>query len=46
MSSGAKKIKKGERISIEFLPPIYPGEMKPEELNERVKQRIEAAIRP
>jgi len=40
MSSGARKIKKGEKISIEFLPAIYPGEMKPEELNELVKQSI------
>lgn len=40
MSSGAKKIKKGEKITIEFLPAVYPGEMKPQELNELVKQRI------
>jgi len=40
MSSGARKIKKGEKITIEFLPAIYPGEMKPEELNELVKQSI------
>ncbi|MBV5315196.1 MAG: AMP-binding protein [Prolixibacteraceae bacterium] len=40
MSSGAKKIKKGEKISIEFLPAIYPEGMNPEELNDLVKQRI------
>ncbi len=40
MSSGAKKIKKGERISIEFLPAVYPEGMTPEELNELVRQRI------
>jgi long-chain acyl-CoA synthetase len=40
MSSGARKIKKGEKISIEFLPAIYPDTMKPEELNELVKQSI------
>jgi long-chain acyl-CoA synthetase len=40
MSSGAKKIKSGERISIEFLPAVYPSGMTPEELNELVKQRI------
>jgi len=40
MSSGAKKIKRGEKISVEFLPPVSPGEMKPEELNELIKQQI------
>lgn len=40
MSSGAKKIKRGERISIEFLPAVYPEGMTPEELNELVRQRI------
>ena len=40
MSSGAKKIKRGEKITIEFLPPIYPEGMTPEELNTMVKQRI------
>jgi len=43
MSSGAKKIKRGERISIEFLPAIYPDGKTPEELNELVKQRISEA---
>jgi long-chain acyl-CoA synthetase len=40
MSSGAKKIKWGEKITLEFLPVVDPGEMKPEELNKLVKQRI------
>lgn len=40
MSSGAKKIKKGEKIMIEFLPAIYPEGMSPEELNELVRQQI------
>lgn len=40
MSSGKKKIKRGEKISIEFLPAIYPEGMTPEELNDLVKQRI------
>jgi long-chain acyl-CoA synthetase len=40
MSSGAKKIKRGEKITIEFLPAIYPGDVNPEELNSLVKQRI------
>ncbi len=40
MSSGAKKIKRGEKITIEFLPAISPEGMTPEELNELVKQRI------
>lgn len=40
MSSGAKKIKKGEKITIEFLPAVYPEGMNPEALNDLVKQRI------
>lgn len=40
MSSGAKKIKMGEKITIEFLPAVYPGTMNPGELNNLVKQRI------
>lgn len=40
MSSGAKKIKRGEKISIRFLPPVYPEGMTPVELNDLVKQRI------
>ena len=40
MSSGAKKIKRGEKITVEFLPVVYPEGMSPEELNELVKMRI------
>ena len=40
MSSGAGKIKRGAKISVEFLPAIYPAEMTPEALNELVKDRI------
>jgi len=40
MSSGAKKIKWGEHISVEFLPAVYPENRTPEELNEIVRQRI------
>ncbi len=43
MSSGAKKMNRGEKITIEFLPAVYPEKMSPEELNEVVKQRIVAA---
>jgi len=40
MSSGAKKIKWGEKISIEFLPPVNPDGLTSDELNRVVKQRI------
>lgn len=40
MSSGAKKIKMGKKITIEFLPAIYPENLKPEELNKLVKNRV------
>jgi long-chain acyl-CoA synthetase len=40
MSSGAKKIKRGARITVEYLPAVYPEGKTPEELNELVKQRI------
>jgi long-chain acyl-CoA synthetase len=40
MSSGSKKIKRGAKITIEFLPAIYPEGKSPEEMNELVKQRI------
>ena len=40
MSSGARKIKRGEKISIEFLPAISPEGKTPEELNQLVRQRI------
>ncbi|HZL11663.1 MAG TPA: AMP-binding protein [Prolixibacteraceae bacterium] len=44
MSSGAKKMKYGAKISVEFLPAIYPEGMTPEEINELVKLRIVEAI--
>jgi len=40
MSSGAKKIKRGEKITVEFLPALFPGKMNPEELNLLVKNQI------
>jgi len=40
MSSGARKIKRGEKITIEFLPAVSPEGKTPEELNELVKLRI------
>ena len=40
MSSGAKKIKRGAKISVEFLPAVYPEGRTAEELNELVRQRI------
>lgn len=40
MSSGAKKIKRGAKITIEYLPAVFPEGMTPEELNELVKKRI------
>ena len=44
MSSGQKRIKRGEKITVEFLPAVYPENLKPEELNEVVKERITAAV--
>jgi long-chain acyl-CoA synthetase len=43
MSSGAKKIKRGERISVEFLPAVLPSGMSPEEMNNLVKRQISEA---
>jgi len=40
MSKGANKVKIGKRISIQFLPAVFPGGISPEELNELVKQNI------
>lgn len=40
MSSGAKKIKRGAQITIEYLPAVSPEGKTPEELNDLVKQRI------
>ena len=44
MSSGKKRIKMGEKITVEFLPAVYPENLKPEELNEIVKEKIMAAV--
>jgi long-chain acyl-CoA synthetase len=40
MSSGKKKIKKGEKIILEFLPAIYPEGRNADDLNDLVKMRI------
>lgn len=44
MSSGKKRIKRGEKITVEFLPAVYPEKLKPEELNELVKEKIMNAV--
>ena len=44
MSSGQKRIKTGEKITVEFLPAVHPENLKPEELNELVKERIMKAV--
>lgn len=44
MSSGQKRIKRGEKITVEFLPAVYPENFKPEELNEIVKEHIMKAV--
>lgn len=45
MSSGAKKIKRGEKITVEFLPAVYPEERIAEELNDLVREKIVEAKR-
>ena len=40
MSSGAKRIKYGEKITVEFLPAVFPENRNPEELNNLIKQQI------
>lgn len=40
MSSGKKKIKSGSRIVVEFLPPVSPAGLTPDELNILVRNRI------
>jgi long-chain acyl-CoA synthetase len=45
MSPGARRGRKGKKITVEFLPPVEPGQMKPDELNDLVRQRILGAIR-
>ncbi len=44
MSSGAGRIKKGEKITVEFLPAVNPQGLKPEEINDRVRHEIVQAI--
>jgi long-chain acyl-CoA synthetase len=43
MSSGSKKIKKGEKITIEFLPAIFPEKLNSIELNDLIKGEIKKA---
>ncbi|MBN1925192.1 MAG: AMP-binding protein [Prolixibacteraceae bacterium] len=43
MSSGAKKIKRGEKITIEFLPVVNPGALTTVDLNEKVRTSIAEA---
>ena len=44
MSSGARRIRRGSKITVEFLPAIYPAGLTAEELNQVVKQQIVKAI--
>ncbi len=44
MSSGKKKIKAGSKIIVEFLPPVDPAAMTPEELNSTIKNMITGAV--
>lgn len=44
MSSGGKKIKSGSRIIVQFLPPVQPEGMSPEQLNSLVRDQIASAI--
>ncbi|MFA9388767.1 MAG: AMP-binding protein [Prolixibacteraceae bacterium] len=45
MGSGSKKIKRGTKVCIEFLPVIDPGTMDAKSLNEAVRQSIVEAIK-
>ncbi len=45
MGSGNGRIRKGEKITVEFLPAINPQGMKPEEINNLVKQQIVKAMK-
>jgi long-chain acyl-CoA synthetase len=40
MSSGGKKIKRGSKINVEFLPVIHPENRDAHELNKMVKSAI------
>ena len=44
MSSGKKKIKSGSKIIVEFLPPVEPAGMTPEELNAIIRDRIAETV--
>jgi long-chain acyl-CoA synthetase len=44
MSSGKKKIKSGSKIVVEFLPPIQPAGMTPEELNLLVRNQLQEHV--
>lgn len=44
MSSGARKIKRGEKICIEFLPVVKPENLNPDELNLLVEDKIRAVV--
>lgn len=44
MSSGRKKIKPGSKITVTFLPPVYPEGLSPEDLNARVKEQIAGIV--
>jgi hypothetical protein len=43
MSSGKKKIKRGSKIKVEFLPVINPENRDANELNKLVKSEIQSA---
>ncbi len=45
MGSGNNRIKKGEKITVEFLPAINPHGLKPEQINDLVKQQIVKAMK-
>jgi long-chain acyl-CoA synthetase len=44
MSSGKKKIKSGSKIIVEFLPPVEPAGMTPEQLNTVIRDRIAETV--
>ena len=45
MSSGKGKIRRGARISLEFLPPVHPSGMNPDELNGLVRSQVVGALK-
>lgn len=44
MSSGKKKIKSGSKIIVEFLPPVQPAGMTPDELNTLIRNQLLDAV--